>query len=587
MKAKILTFMVFLSFGLGIFVGDGFSATAAKKSLDPKWTRHISGNVNVDGAGFDLYRAPSKGISKYLPTSTKQITCDSINPEAGTIIQHDYIGDTWYDEQQVGSIGRMISVTPGGYRHFSWTYCDHQFTPGPRYVDANCKDPAGAYISQVHADGDGLENGTNPGYCNQTHEHDGVSVIIHHRTGPPYPGYSWNTTITMDYVLCGGFFDRHWDLPDAINGAPSGERGMWPKGEVCYDALVDTDYVHVVMTEGNTEGYEPVVLAWERTHRIVGDAMVCEACLNGARVAYTVPLNTDMGWNGAFPAIDHFDTSCNATPVVAVSPVSQKVAIAYLHPSCDGSCDYFSDVYYIESMNNGEDWLSDCANWPPTPNVVVQYGCGTPNERAYVDVAACYDYEDNLHIVWNAHYFDPKYPEALSPIAKLYHWSYEHGISLITSGYPEDLKPPGKITVRPWWWPQPPGPDTKTGKWGGTVCKPSIAAVDQIYHPGGDPDSVYLYCIWTQFDSSDISANGHCNGDIYGAGSFCGGSCWDEPFNLTNTKTPGCDPGDCVSEHWASLAQNMYNGDLHIQYICDLDAGAAPQQYEGEWMEVP
>ncbi|MCK4223813.1 MAG: hypothetical protein KAX39_01450 [candidate division Zixibacteria bacterium] len=560
MKKRVLTFLVLVCFGLGIFVVEGFSATAPQK---PK-LRHISEDVNVDGPGFESYRAPSRAISKYYIPSGAKSTCDDINPQWGIIIQHDQIGSTWYEYQQNGSMGRMISVTNDGYRHFSWTYFGgDEYPPGPRYVDANCKNPAGAYIGQTHADGDGDPNGINSGYCNQTHEHDGVSVIIHHRTGP-VPGYSWNSTITMDDILCGGFFTRHWDIPDAINGAPSGERGMWPKGEVCYDAVVDTDYVHVVMTEEETAGGVPVLIAWQRDHRIVGDAMLCETCLNGARVAYMVPINTDMGWNPLGPTMDPFDTSCSITPVVVVSPVSRRVAVAYLKPACDGSCDYLSDIYYIESMNNGEDWLSDCANWPPTPYKVIEYGCGLPNERAYSDLNATYDYNDSLHIVWVTCGFDPTNPGYYQPgVARLYHWSKKDGITTIHSAIWEGTDP-GVHNVN--------------------IAKMSISAKDPIYHPGGD--SVYVFCIWTQFDTADQSASDMTNGDIYGCGSFDGGNTWGHAFNLTNTKTPGCNPGECVSEHWSSLAQNMYDGDLHIQYICDLDAGGAIMD-ETEWMEVP
>lgn len=47
------------------------------------------------------------------------------------------------------------------------------------------------------------------------------------------------------------------------------------------------------------------------------------------------------------------------------------------------------------------------------------------------------------------------------------------------------------------------------------------------------------------------------------------------PANLTNTKTPGCEPyepaGDCASEHWATIARTV--DDINIFYILDLDAG--------------
>jgi hypothetical protein len=174
MRPKTLKFLVILFVAVGVLVAEGFSATAPHK---PKH-RHISEDVRMDGAGWEFYRAPSKVIAKYLSGEVK-LTCEDIQPAVGAIIQHDRIGETWFDYQKNGSMGRMISVTNAGYRHFSWTYCDHVYPPGPRYVDANCKDPGGYYIGQVHADGYG---GVNAGYSNQTHLHDGTSVVIAHGT---------------------------------------------------------------------------------------------------------------------------------------------------------------------------------------------------------------------------------------------------------------------------------------------------------------------------------------------------------------------------------------------------------------------
>ncbi len=127
---------------------------------------------------------------------------------------------------------------------------------------------------------------------------------------------------------------------------------------------------------------------------------------------------------------------------------------------------------------------------------------------------------------------------------------------------------------------------TNPGGHNANIAKMSISAVDPIHHP---PDSVYLYCIWTQFDSGDTSDAGYGNGDIYGAGSRDGGATWGPSYNLTNTKTPGCVVGDCLSEHWSSMAQNMHNGALHIQYVCDKHPGFAMigGDWESQWADNP
>ena len=549
MKPKMLKLLVIPLAVFGILAGQGFSATAPEK---PK-TRHVSEDIRVDAAGWEMYGPPARAYAKY-PVAGAKLTCWDAQPEVGTIIQHDQIGDTWYDFQKIGSMGRMISVTYDGHRHISWTYSDHEYPPGPRGVDANCKDPGGAYIGQVHAD-----YGTvNAGYSNQTHLHDGTSLIIHHRTaGTP----KWYSTLTLDDDVCGGFFTKHWDVPDWIQDNTSGEAGMWPKAEVLYDAVSGIDYIHIVMTEGNTQPV-PVLLGYERcfVSPTNAETLYCQNYVNGATATYGVKVNTNG--LGTFAPISHFDTSTSVTPIVAVSPVSQRVGIAYLRPCCDGSGDYMNDVCWFESLNNGDDFI-DGTQWPPTITQITDFGC-TGTERSWHDLSACYDYQDSLHVAYLTVGFNPEQPGYYQPgVGRIYHWSKESGAGMIHTKQQEGTDP---------------------GAHNAILAKMSISAKDPIYHPGGD--SVYLFCTWTQFDSSDNAANDLSNGDLFGSGSFDGGNTWGGIFNLTNTQTPGCTPGNCVSEHWSSLAQNMYDGDLHIEYICDLDAGGAIQD-NTQWMANP
>jgi hypothetical protein len=222
-------------------------------------------------------------------------------------------------------------------------------------------------------------------------------------------------------------------------------------------------------------------------------------------------------------------------------------------------------VMYFESTNNGDDWL-DGSQWPPTIHNVTNYPTGA-KERAYTDVAACYDYNDSLHIVWNGCFFDSVAGTINTVKSNLYHWS----------------KVTGKVLVAPGQWE-----NTNPGAWNRSLSKMSISTQDPIYHPGGTPDSVFLFCTWTQFNPGDTSLSGMGNGDIYGAVSNNGGLSWGfGGFNLTNTKTPNCAPGACLSEHWSSMAENMYNGDLHIEYVCDRDAGGIVQPSEGTWTDNP
>jgi hypothetical protein len=451
----------------------------------------------------------------------------------------------------------MISAGSGGNRHFSWTFTDGEYPPGFRSVYANCKNPAGAYLGEVDVD---TSTNTDPGYCNQSHTWDDRSVVVYHRLAFVSPGPPTYCMLTMDNYPCIGDYTMHWDLPDSILNADSGEKGKWPRLAVKYNEEVGTDYHHVVVTEGYTTSLVPEMMAYQRCYQGSMGTLICQAYVDGLTQTYTLYPNA----NHSNPAniVAHFDSTCHAsTVVVEVSPVSERVVIAFVKPACDGSCEYLGDVAYVESMTNGDDWI-DGSNYPPPDHNITNYGCGYPeDERALIDVSACYDYQDSLHIVWSTVGFLS--PGAFDPaVSKLYHWSKEAGSVMVANAI-----------------------------WGGTdpaffnanISTASISAMDPIFHP---PDSNYLYCIWAQFDPGDTSAIGYGNGDIYGAGSRDGGATWGPSYNLTNTKTPLCDAGDCLSEQWPSLAGNLHGGYLHIQYVCDKDAGPAIAGY-GEWTDNP
>jgi hypothetical protein len=93
-----------------------------------------------------------------------------------------------------------------------------------------------------------------------------------------------------------------------------------------------------------------------------------------------------------------------------------------------------------------------------------------------------------------------------------------------------------------------------------------------------------LFATWTQFDSSDVSAAGYGNGEIFMSYTYDGTN-WEEPVNLTNSPTPRCYPEECDSDHWSSLADEV-NDTLHIFYVNDKDAGGIPQT-EGVATENP
>jgi hypothetical protein len=555
MKTQILLVLVLPIFLLAIFAG-GALAKNKSSNYDASVALPVDGGSQTPVANF----APTPPLYE-----GSKVSCDQINPQV-QVYEVAQWGSTRYDIQKNGSMGRMIAIGPGGYKHMVYhevstaagVPCSpYNGTTCPRWVDYNCEDPSDLWLGSTKIDGGA---NINAGYANVAVMHNGVELPIFHRSYAG--GCTWYSVLKRGdrpEDICTGYFSNIWDLPDLIEGTPTGQNGMWPKHTVVYDATMDTDYIHIVVTQNVAAAGDDISLGYERCV-FQGDNLICRSRLATGPVSYTVVPNVQG--SPTLNKIGVFDTVKCIVAVPVHSPVSKKVAIVYTKHRSDTQ--YNNDVYYIESTNNGDDWL-DGTHWGPplVKHNITQYPTGG-TERAYTDVSACYDYNDSLHIAWNGCYYDSVAGEP-GYAANLYHWS----------------KATGKVMIAPGQWE-----NTQPGAWNRNISKMSISALDPIYHPGGNPDSVYLFVTWTQFNPGDTSASGMGNGDIYGAVSNDGGLAWTPGYNLTNTQTPGCLLGNCLSEHWSSMAENMYGGDEHIEYVCDREAGDIIQT-DRPWTDNP
>ena len=553
---KSLAFVASVCFVAMVFAAESFPAAVKQKVK----VRHISEDVRVDAPGYELHLPFPEAAAKYRTAPTRYNgDCFNLIPdsELEPVAEHDQVGTTWYEFQKNGSMGRMISVTSAGYRHISWMWSAASYPGTQRRVYARSKPEAGAWGTPYEV---GL-GAVNSGYSNQTHLNDGTPVVIFHRTGI---GGNWSYLGIANAPAADPQFTRKWDLPDDMPEALSGEDGAWPKCDVlhCVDSTVypgPLNYIHVVENEAQTASGAMQWIGYLRCYvdPLDSNNLKCQTPTTYPEV-YNIPANTAFqdevyGWDS--------ELDISAIVVTGRGLAGRRVAIPYMPLAVAGDPDYLSDVAYIECMDNGDGWL-DGTDWPPTVQRITNFGT-TGTERAFHDLSGCYDYEDSLHIVYVTTRWDASTPGSYYPgVARLYHWSKENGISIIASKIQEGANPSAHNV---------------------NIGKPSISAKDPVYHPGGD--SIWLFCVWTQVDSSDQNAAGdQGSGDLFGSGSFDGGNTWGRIYNLTGTHTPGCLPGDCVSEHWPSLAQNMYGSDLHIEYICDKDAGAAIMA-EGTWTE--
>jgi hypothetical protein len=570
MVKRLTVILVICMFVVCIFAGGAFSAVAHNKTAnDLNKIRYRSQDV-YPSETFTMpstatYGYPAGGI-KYAADCIP-IYPDTVYPEEGppfiiVPIAHQQIGDTWYDFQKNGAVGRMISVTNNGYAYSAWHYTSGTYDAShPRSVRFTAETPTHTFTTTNAAQDPGPGFNHNSGYCNVTHLHGGAAAVIYHETAPAV-GFK----ASMLAVSTGEgsiSFTRHFDLPDSCPAFTTQYNMEWPKGTAQYDSVTQRDYIHIVGTEGNTASNTYDGVGYERCYiePALPNQLTCQTYVNGAESTYVIANDATLTPISRYP-MGRFSGSCEVAVITAVSPVSKKVAIIWVAPvDVTHDCHYFSDVVYAESPHLGDEWVTAP---PPTPINITNFA-SNPNstERVYNDVSACYDYNDSLHIIYvtvevvldgTGGY----YPQR----ARLYHWSKKTGTDIIS-----------------------------TAIWGGltqgafcaNIAKVAVAAKDPIYHP----DSTYLIATWSQFNQNDLNAAGTLtNSELYGSVSRDGGEFWGQAIDLTGTHTPGCAAGNCLSEHWHSLASNLYNGDLYIQYICDKDPGGAITP-EGTWQDDP
>jgi len=435
------------------------------------------------------------------PTSP-QIDGVSIPLSPGMILTSPgtQVGITHYDYQTNGSTGNRVALDDLGGVHVLWTMAPVSWTAN-RGVWYKFRDENGVW-------GDGVQVNTTvgAGYCNVSVLGDGRAVAAYHSAGGTTPLYN---VIAIDLLRGFGSFTEI-DAPEC----PTAFYFVWP-----YMTIDRSGRIHIVDSENSGTG----------TFQLV---------------CYTSSADEGNSWTD--PVL--VDTLMDISSVLTSSRVSDKVCIASTHPRDPVTPNQNNnDICYYESLD-GVTW-----NFNGGMVNVTNYQYAD-TMRAYTDCDAVYDYNDNLHLLWNAHGFFESQGTMYVDRCLLLHWSQATGIT----------------TVANTWWASTPG------AWNRSSSKMSL---------GVDPNN-NIFALWTQFTNDDRSAQGpYSNGELYISYSTNGGATWSASQNITNTPTPDCWPGECDSDHWSTLAEQV-DDNLHILYINDKDAGGIPQT-EGVDTENP
>ena len=463
-----------------------------------------------------------------------------------TVIGQVFIfGTTWYDIQHNCTCGRQLQVDDEGWIHLAWMNgLDNGATQ--RHIFYQLMDP--------------FENLSFPG---------GVQVDQMNRAGfttlALYPDFrampcfhqgdgagNFHTALSFDYIPRQGAFaavEAPW-----VYELGEDMEVIWPKVARSYD-----NAFHVLSCENPASG---VAGDPQRHYYIRGeyDPMMFTVNFPDSQnlVAWTMTISGD----------------------VAASPVSNRVAVGWLKPWATDPLDttqhdndlviaIAEDGLNFDFLNpiNITDWID------PDPTLLPDtLAADKDTFRCYAEMSLFFDYQDYLHVVWDVEAYYHYEGTISRGNSFIYHWSEEwDSVSLVANGWFEY-------------------PHFAPGAWNKFLTRPSgsvdpvtgdVYCMYQRYNHPIDVPSQYGYP-YQMGDTTDFSAAGWPNGEIWMTKSTDNGYSWAEGINITNTHSPGALPGDCLSELTPSMAPQITNGNAHVFYILDRDAGAVVQT-EGTW----
>ena len=408
------------------------------------------------------------------------------------------IGITWYDIQASGSFGQRIVLDDLGQAHVDWMWRDA--ANASRYCAWNARYTDGSWYGETQAS-PSWSGYVRIAVTRDSNPSDQRSVITYHY----HPGTGYYSWIDID----GGNIWGTW--PNTPSSIPISEY-LWP-------CICVANNNNILMATGDYNAAEHHLFVF-----------------------------TDSSWI----LIADFDSCGTLSHFLRASrnPESNKVVFAhtrYITDTLGWMVD--NDVWYMVSTDGG-------ITWGPYTNLTNYQQYPIDSVRAYCDVNAFFDLNDNLHITWTGRRKDST---TFYQASKIFHWDeINDTITVINS-------PSIYYNELGGWWIQ--GTQGEFSAWRLPADQPQC-----IVGNYGD-----LICLWHgNDDTTDVSAGGYINGELYGAVSADNGITWSNYVNLTNTRSPGAPAGVCNSEVYMTAFAYAYNDSVWLTYIEDKDAGDYP-----------
>ncbi|HWR82433.1 MAG TPA: hypothetical protein VN285_03960 [Candidatus Deferrimicrobium sp.] len=560
------------------------SVAAAESDRGEKPSRPVIQKAIVNTFSGD--ERPDTGAVVIMPAPRKTLGSAAVSGSPGVIVNPANGGNTTYEYQHNGSIGRQIAHGAHGMPDTQLIHFVYMDMPGYAFVDRGYQYEVWDALNGAWGTGSDVTGSLYGGFVNIAVTAANQAIVTGHvRPTDPEP------TRIFTYFDSGrglSSFPEAQIAPDSVDfyceGDSLTESGhIWPK--LAYTETATDTVLHIIAERTDGPGlvsYFRGVLSWDSAH---SDASVVwdypQYCVDTVTdIAYDIVARDNkvaMIWFSNLPKPGDCDT-CSSS---GYWPYGQ----------------WDNDLYWQISTDAG-------LTWQPRVNVTKNQN-GVEGYRPYTDASCLIDAGGNLHVVTVSQYWpaDINLGGTVSlGVGRIFHYASND----VTDGVYNAR------TVHNFEWEQT---HCDGGSWMLNAGKLAISECDGK-----------LYTLFVQYNdheagimddcSSEDSPgypNGAANGELYLTISDDGGITWDIARNLTNSRTPGCDStggpvGPCQSDSWPSMTRYGSNyagiwppepsftvvpagstdlGDyfLHIQYMNDHSAGAG-HRGEGYWQQV-
>ena len=417
-------------------------------------------------------------------------------------------------------------MDPLGNIHVDWMNgLDNGATQ--RHIYYNLRDTSGVW--QFGSVGQAVESAQRGGYCVIGADSDGRPFPSFHviRSGNPRA----HSAVAADLFPGSAAFD-YWDAPYVEVGGQD-IQVIWPQIAIDHQGRIQ-----VFDSQEMANAGDPMALFYVRG--IFDD------------------INLVMNYSSR----TFVDTTMTISATIGASRITDRVAIAWMYrrPTYGGVVTQLNNDVYAVISEDGVNWDFEnpinITNFIPPDLSLLPDTIAADKDtlRSYDDISLFFDEDDVLHAAFTTPAFYEI--EGLVSInnSLIWHWAEDTEFySLVADG----------------WWGAFAYP---CGGWQRFAQRPCLSQ---------DPSTGYLYCLYQAYDTSDVSAGGFPQGELYVSVSTDNGVRWSVGTNITNTHAPNAAAGQCLSERDPSMNE-IVDGYLRILYVLDTDAGGIPQN-EGAW----